>query len=1009
MKKFILFLTLSCLCQTISFSQIIPDDDIIPICDGQSMTLGAPGNSGINNITLPCNEWQPLSPFLDFYYIKILSGTTFTFTVDPIGNDDYDFAAYLNPNWANLAATPTANKRGSQNDPNQTGIFNLGLSLTATDTCEPGGSTGAPEPGMVRYFDVQPDDEILIAIDRWSQTTQGYTISFGGDAVLDCTILGNSYGKCDVDNNGQESFVAADFLPDLNLDFPGSQYEFYEDQNDAETGTGTQVVFPYIANFINNPSTLFVRIETASGAFQRVVQIFLYVNRPPQLNSPVDLPELCDLNGDGQEIFDLTQAEDELVADPDLYTFRYYELLVDAQAGNLNIINPATAYSSGTATVYVRVDSGPLDGNESGCFSIGEINLILTDEIEPTFNLNAVFCLDSVPPVLPSVSDNGINGTWSPAVIDTGTAGIFTYTFTPSSGQCAAPFELEIEITDQVLPEFSFPTAFCVNEVPPALPTVSDNGVTGSWNPVVVDTTTLGTTVYTFTPDAGFCSTEIEIEIEITEGLMPVFDLETTFCLNAEPPVLPAISDNGVAGTWFPTVISTDVPGLTTYTFTPTDSNCTTVFEVEIEITIGVELISVNPIPLCDENFDGIYVYNLTLLNSQLVNPTTGLTFNYYSSQLNAENEVPISQTQWNNYQFTTLPAGIWVVAETGEGCRSEILEVTFVEGQEVQHTNSPVGPLGYCEGEFLDLTQLEGSLTTETGVNFTYYESLANAENETNAMTNTTAYLPDGNGSVYVRLEKQNRCDVILEILYEENLSPSIEDLPGGLVLCEGQESIDLEVGSDDPDATFLWEWGNAQTHSGPAITITESGVYTITVTGANGCERTEQFTVQTAAQPVITLVETGTDYFIIHAQSGSGSLLEYSLNGVIWQSSPRFDNLVKGETYTVYVRENGCMVTSYKVVILDVSNFVSPNGDGYNDFWEIRGIEVTPNATIQIFDRYGKIFVDTNFDGNYVWDGKYNGSAMPSGDYWYIMEIPSDGIVAAKKFVGHISIRNQ
>ena len=101
--------------------------------------------------------------------------------------------------------------------------------------------------------------------------------------------------------------------------------------------------------------------------------------------------------------------------------------------------------------------------------------------------------------------------------------------------------------------------------------------------------------------------------------------------------------------------------------------------------------------------------------------------------------------------------------------------------------------------------------------------------------------------------------------------------------------------------------------------------------------------------------------------------------------------------------------MVTSYKVVILDVSNFVSPNGDGYNDFWEIRGIEVTPNATIQIFDRYGKIFVDTNFDGNYVWDGKYNGSAMPSGDYWYIMEIPSDGIVAAKKFVGHISIRNQ
>lgn len=68
-----------------------------------------------------------------------------------------------------------------------------------------------------------------------------------------------------------------------------------------------------------------------------------------------------------------------------------------------------------------------------------------------------------------------------------------------------------------------------------------------------------------------------------------------------------------------------------------------------------------------------------------------------------------------------------------------------------------------------------------------------------------------------------------------------------------------------------------------------------------------------------------------------------------------------------------------------------------------------MTPGATVKIFDRYGKIFVDTNFEGNYEWNGKYLGNNVPSGDYWYIIQIPSDGILQERKFVGHISVRNK
>lgn len=81
--------------------------------------------------------------------------------------------------------------------------------------------------------------------------------------------------------------------------------------------------------------------------------------------------------------------------------------------------------------------------------------------------------------------------------------------------------------------------------------------------------------------------------------------------------------------------------------------------------------------------------------------------------------------------------------------------------------------------------------------------------------------------------------------------------------------------------------------------------------------------------------------------------------------------------------------MIDSYKFTLLYITNFISPNGDGVNDTWEVRGIDVTPNATLKLFDRYGKMFVDTTFGGSFVWTGKYMGFNVASGDYWYIIDV--------------------
>jgi gliding motility-associated-like protein len=74
-----------------------------------------------------------------------------------------------------------------------------------------------------------------------------------------------------------------------------------------------------------------------------------------------------------------------------------------------------------------------------------------------------------------------------------------------------------------------------------------------------------------------------------------------------------------------------------------------------------------------------------------------------------------------------------------------------------------------------------------------------------------------------------------------------------------------------------------------------------------------------------------------------------------------------------------------------LVIPNFFTPNGDGYNDFWEIKYLNDYPNNTVDIFNRYGtKLYSSTGY--GVPWDGKYRGADVPPGTYYYIIN-PKNG----------------
>ena len=62
-------------------------------------------------------------------------------------------------------------------------------------------------------------------------------------------------------------------------------------------------------------------------------------------------------------------------------------------------------------------------------------------------------------------------------------------------------------VTDaDIVASFTALGPYCEGDIPGALSSVSDNGISGSWSPSSIGTSTAGTTVYTFTPTAGQCS-----------------------------------------------------------------------------------------------------------------------------------------------------------------------------------------------------------------------------------------------------------------------------------------------------------------------------------------------------------------------------------------------------------------------------------------------------------------------------------------------------------------------
>lgn len=402
----------------------------------------------------------------------------------------------------------------------------------------------------------------------------------------------------------------------------------------------------------------------------------------------------------------------------------------------------------------------------------------------------------------------------------------------------------------------------------------------------------------------------------------------------------------------------------------------------------------------CDFNGDGIALFDLNEADNLVTNqPENTISYHLTSAEANL-GENPLTGIFIN----TTNPQTIYVRINSPHNCPSFselILRTDLFTIQEVSDIEK-------CdlESDGVETFDLESrvdeieSLYTETVTVLSFHETAYDAEMNENQLPNSIQNSSNPQ-TIFARVQTSGCIEVVsFQLILHDLPFVDVENIaicPDGI--------WELDAGSGFSSYQWMGLQGTDQNQPLDEQTITVSipGEYSLIVKNDFGCEYEDFFTVSIKELPVIQE--------IVVSQNGTATItaqgdppFEYSLDGIFWQSSNVFYNLLPGD-YTVYIKDaTDCISLKDEFGILEIPNLISPNGDGKNDNWTIRGIASYPDVHIQIFDRYGKLFYDRmNHNNTEIWDGKYLGRVVNSGSYWYIIKI-TDG----RKYVGYLEVRN-
>nr|WP_314495639.1 T9SS type B sorting domain-containing protein [uncultured Chryseobacterium sp.] len=255
------------------------------------------------------------------------------------------------------------------------------------------------------------------------------------------------------------------------------------------------------------------------------------------------------------------------------------------------------------------------------------------------------------------------------------------------------------------------------------------------------------------------------------------------------------------------------------------------------------------------------------------------------------------------------------------------------------------------------------------------HYPSLTDAINGTNEISNTLAvsYIAP-NGVVYIRVTDGNGCFAIAKVTLVVIPPVFSKDLKDKIICIEDKTALDAGPGFTS------YEWNTGATTQSINVGV---GTYWVNLKTGD-CIAKQKVKVYASEQPVISSVEISTNTITVNVIGGTAPY-KYSMDNTYWQDSNIFTNVPRGDNM-IYVNDAyDCEPINITIVVPNLINAITPNGDGINDLIDYSAFASKQNVVFNIFNRYGsKIFQADKFN-NYKWDGTSSGKKVPTGNYWY------------------------
>ncbi|WP_369047503.1 T9SS type B sorting domain-containing protein, partial [Tenacibaculum sp. UWU-22] len=768
---------------------------------------------------------------------------------------------------------------------------------------------------------------------------------------------------------------------------------------------------------------IYVRVENnTTSCFNDLTDFDLIVNPKPKANPANDLV-LCDDDTDGIQTFDLTAQNSTILGTQSSSDFSvtYYTNKADATSGSNKITNPAsfTNTTANQQTIYVRVEN-----NTTSCFNdLTDFDLIVNPKpkAEPASDL--VLCDDDTDGIQ-TFDLTAQNST----ILGTQSSSDFSVTYYTNKADATSG-------SNQITNPTSFTNTTANQQT---IYVRVENNTTSCFNDLT-DFDLIVNPKPKANPASDLVLCDDASDGSNTNGIQN-FDLESQ---------TPTVLGNQDPATFQVTYHSskTDAENgnnLLSSPFTNTIANQQTIYVRVTNKNTGCYTsnttfnLIVNPIPIanhvddlqvCDDDSDGS-ARNGFAQNINLESQTSGIlgsqdaasyTVTYHASLADAQNGTNQLTSPFSN----TIPykQRIYIrIVNNKTNCINDISNFDVLINPEPlanSDPSHPVSDLFMCD-DLTDLDDtngivqnfdLDSQIPDILGVSqdpddfiVTFHLSKAEASSGTNSLhspfTNTTAHQQ----TIYVRVQnKATGCvNDNFSFLVKVNSVPDFE-VTSPQYICLNNTPLTLQV--ENPDGEYTYQWKDANGNNlGTDISqnVFEPGKYTVTATTTNGseCSKTKTITVNQSNIATLTLddiiVKDGNDNNTISINNDNHNLgegdYEFSLldtNGIIlvdYQDSPIFENL-EGNIYTVLARDkNGCGVARIDVSVIEFPNFFTPNDDGYNDTWQIKGVNSSfyPKSEIYIFNRLGKVLTKLDIDGD-GWDGMYKNKQVSSNDYWF------------------------